>query len=213
MRVDHNDGSFPQTPQRPSTNNDHDVSSPLTLAAIKEAVPEHMLEQFSIQLTRLEENYQAERAVMEQERDNHIQQALEQQRQELAAQTQAAQQKSQQEITRQFDEQRAEWKRKKEGYPLRLDSLTRERDGTQQLLEESHKEKKRMQDCQLQELRNMENKSNAMEAEKDKYEQKVKELEVCMGFGIVVDHDVRSFLQLFVSFAFYRKSKRYEQSD
>ena len=70
-----------------------------------------------------------------------------------------------------------------------------------------------MQDCQLQELRNMENKSNAMEAEKDKYEQKVKELEVSMGFGIVVDHDVRSFLQVFVSFAFYRKSKRYEQSD
>ena len=85
-----------------------------------------------MQLTRLEENHQAERAVMEQERDNHIQQALEQQRQELAAQTQAAQQKS-----------RAEWKRKKEGYPLRLDSLTRERDGTQQLLEESHKKSQR----------------------------------------------------------------------
>ena len=79
-----------------------------------------------MQLTRLEENHQAKLAIMEQEHDNHIQQALEQQRQELAAQTQAAHQKLQQEITRQFDEQRGEWKRQKEGYTLRLDSLTRE---------------------------------------------------------------------------------------
>jgi len=63
-------------------------------------------------------------------------------------------------------------------------------------LEKSHKEEKRMQDGQLQELRSMENKLNAMSKKK---------VEVCMGFGIVVDHVVRSFLQLFVSCAFYRK--------
>ena len=62
-----------------------------------------------------------------------------------------------------------------------------------------------MQDGQLQELRKMEKKLNAVEGEKDKHEQKVKELEVCMGFGIVVDHVVRSFLQLFVPCTFYRK--------
>ena len=99
---------------------------------------------------------------MEQERDNHIQQALEKQRQELAAQTQAAHQKLQQEITRQFDEQRGEWKRQKEGHPLRLDSLTGERDGTQQLLEAGEKSQRKEANA------NMENKLNAMSKKKSR---------------------------------------------
>ena len=77
--------------------------------------------------------------------------------------------------------------------PLRLDSLTGERDGTQQLLEAGEKSQRKEANA------NMENKLNAMS------KKKVKEFEVCMGFGIVVDHVVRSFLQLFVSCAFYRK--------
>jgi hypothetical protein len=174
----------------------------------KEAVPEHMLEQFSKQLKRLEENHQAERAVMEQELDGRMQQAMEKQRQELEVQTHATQQKLQHDMERQFEEQRGEWKRQKEGYTLRLDSLTRERDGTQELLEESQREKRRMQDGQLKELRNMEKKMNAIEAEKDRHEARVKELEVSiMDFDCVLLLPVVVSHRLFTTFAswLYRK--------
>jgi hypothetical protein len=163
---------------RPPVVDSSSVSA--SASANEAAVPEHVLEQFSKQLKRLEENHQAERAVMEQELQGHIQQALEKQRQEMAGQSQKTQHQLQHDMERQFDEKRGEWNRQKEGYTLRLDSLTRERDGTQELLEESQKEKRRMQDDQLKELRNMEKQMNVMEAEKDKHAARVKELEVSM---------------------------------
>jgi DNA anti-recombination protein RmuC len=173
-------------PQQARNNNDSSSLSSSAAGAVPEQQQTQMLEQFSKQLKRLEENHQAERATMEQELQGQISRALDKQRQELAAQTQASQEKIQQEMTQELDEQRYEWKRQKENYILQLDSLTRERDGTQELLDTSQKEKTRMYNGQLKELRQMEKKMNVMEAEKDKHELRVKELEVSEHFEYIL---------------------------
>ena len=135
-------------------------------------IPDYILEQFSKQLERLELNHQAE-----------LQAREDQFRQELLRATQTAQEHAQQNLQRQLlsqkEESTREWNRQKEGYTLKIDSLERELQGTKQLLEERDKEKMKMQDVQLKELRKMERQMNSIEAEKQEQIKQVQQLQVC----------------------------------
>jgi hypothetical protein len=135
---------------------------PTTSSNTTTQVPEHVLQQFSQQLKRLEDNHLAEQAAM--------------QRQNSQEKTQLQQQIQQAQQLHMTDER--EWKKSKEYYTLQLDALKRELEGTQQLLEEKGREDRKKQETFLHQLRGMEKQMNKKQDESQGHGQKVKELQV-----------------------------------
>jgi hypothetical protein len=125
-------------------------------------VPEHVLEQFSQQLKRLEDNHSAEQAATQRQHAH-----------EMTILQQQVQQAQQRYMT---DER--EWKKSKEVYTLQADALTRELEGTQKLLEEKEREDRKKQETFLHQLRGMEKQMNKRQEESKGHAQNVKELQV-----------------------------------
>lgn len=105
-------------------------AGPETAAAA--ALPEHLLEQFSKQLQRLEENFQAERLETQRRHENEIRllqdhSACQETQRDLELRLQTELQRK--------DAQLQELARRNEGLKLKMDVLKREVVGTQQLLE------------------------------------------------------------------------------
>jgi len=125
-------------------------------------VAENVLEQFSSQLKRLEDNHQMERQALH-----------EQHQQELQALTSHLQK-----LKQELDQVRGERNRQKESYTLQLDSLKHELEGTQQLLQGKGKDERKLQDQHLKQLRTMEKEMNQKEKANEKWKQELKDKEV-----------------------------------
>lgn len=120
------------------------------------SIPENVYQQFSNQIQRLEENHEAEKVVLQQQMEAIKRQHLQE--------------------VEELQQQQTTWNHKRENYRLQLDSLKRELEGTQQLLEENSKTEKKLQEAHLNQLRGMEKQINHKQDESKGYAGKVQEL-------------------------------------
>lgn len=159
VRMDHDDAKQ-ETSAAEETNADKPATS--QEPAPSSVIPDHVLNQFSEQLKRLEENHAAEKQAAQLRHEQEMQ-AL---KQELAQSQQSLRQA-------QVDAKRA-----KEGHTLKLDALQRELTGTQELLQDKEKEFKRLQQQHLKQLRDMEKQMFKAEDSSQGNVEKVRAMEV-----------------------------------
>lgn len=155
----HRDGI---TPAKPSTDE--------STAGQAVEVPEHVLEQFSSQLKRLEDNHQMDMKVLQEQHQQELQ--------ELTTQLQRLQQD--------LNHVQGEKNRQKESLTLQLNSLKHELEGTQQLLQAKGKDDRKLQDSHLKQLRAMEKEMNRKEEENVELKQELKQKEVRNIFDVSV---------------------------
>lgn len=140
------------------------------------AIPEQLLEQFSRQLERLEENYQAEReetlkrhtAEVEELKNSFNHDACVLERKLLEEKMQAD--------LSERDEQLNKLVRINEGYKLKLDALKREVAGTQQLLEARDSDIGKVNEEHLRSLRGLENKLRESEEKAARFKRETEDL-------------------------------------
>jgi len=140
VRMDHDDSKKEASASEGSNADKTQSTTSQEPAPSPSVIPDHVLNQFSEQLKRLEENHAAEKQA--------TQVRYEQEMQGLKQELVQAQQGLRQE--------KVDAKRAKEGQSLKLDALKRELTGTQELLQDKEKEFKRLQQQHLKQLRDME---------------------------------------------------------
>jgi hypothetical protein len=155
------------------------VEEEVAPSTAQESIPEHVLNQFSEQLKRLEENHAAEKTEI-QEHHDHEMQALQQNFSKAQHNLQQTQ---------------ANNKRNNEGHTLKLDALQRELKGTQELLQDKDKEFKRLQEQHLKQLRGMEKQIFKQEDESHGNVNRVRSLEVRTAFF----HDLYIWRPMFMT--------------
>lgn len=167
-------GPIPQTPMTPVLQQRHGLRSITGAAAV---VPDEVLENFSNQIKRIEENYQIERSDMEQRHARELQEAANHEFCELARREVEERLMADIKVK---DEQLQELCRRNEGYRLKLDVLKREVTGTQDLLQARDSDVVKANQKFLNDLRAMEKQLVAAERKASMSQEDVQKLQIAL---------------------------------
>jgi chromosome segregation ATPase len=141
-------------------------------------IPDNVLENFSNQIKRIEENHQIERNEVEQQHKSEIQQ-LTTMHQTVVQSKKELEDRLLSDLKKK-DEQFDEICRRNEGYRLKLDVLKREVAGTQELLQARELDFKKLQEKHLHDLRAIEKQSNVVEHRATQSNEEVQKLQTAL---------------------------------
>mmetsp|Transcript_27456 Transcript_27456/g.76982 ORF Transcript_27456/g.76982 Transcript_27456/m.76982 type:complete len:1235 (-) Transcript_27456:115-3819(-) len=150
------------------------INATITPTTDADSIPDHILEQFTKQLERLEQNHETEKLEYQQNFQYQLQQQKEQWKLESIQMVQQAEKSVKEQMKGKLER---EFGRTKENLQLRIESLEHELEGTRALVDQRDKAKSKTQDSHLNELRAMESQMMAAEEAGNKSKERIKELE------------------------------------